>query len=200
VVGARKGIEVNKARMLWTFGLAAIAALIVVAPSGATPAGQRSAAQGRGVETATFEGGRRNLQLVVPRTVKAGDVLRVENLTNPKRIGPHTFSLVTKDSLPTTGHQQRRCRNFKGGTICRDIAQWHKVNFRTGELGVNPVEVGKKGWDHKGNTSHRRGDSWFTDKENQRFSQKVSADAGKTLYVICAIHPELQDKFKVVNG
>jgi hypothetical protein len=185
--------------MLWAFGLAAIGALIVVAPSGATPAVHKSAHASKGVETATFEGGRRNLQLVTPRTVKAGDQLRVENLTNPNRIGPHTFSLVTKDSLPKTGHAQRRCSHFKAGTICRAIAKWHKIDFQTGQVGVNPVEVGRKGWDRKGNLK-RKGDSWFTARENQRFSQKVSADPGKTLYVICAIHPNLQAKIKVVHG
>jgi hypothetical protein len=186
--------------MLSVCGLAAIGALIVVAPSGATPAKARRAHASKGSEVVTFEGGRRNLQVVAPRTVKAGDNLRIQNLTDPRRIGPHTFSLVTKDSLPTTGHQQRRCEHIKGGTICRKIAKWHKVNLQTGEVAVNPVEVGAKGWDHKGNAKHRRGDSWFTDKEHQSFSQKVSADPGRTLYFVCAIHPFLQGKIRVVNG
>ncbi len=187
--------------MLGICGLAAATALVVVAPSGATSASHKSTARAsKGTETVTFEGGRRNLQVVAPNTVKAGDNLRIENLTNPQRIGPHTFSLVTKDSLPTTGHAQRRCEHLKGGTICRKIAKWHKVNLQTGETTVNPVEVGRKGWDQKGNTRHRKGDSWFTDKEHQSFSQKVSADAGKTLYFVCAVHPFLQGKIKVVNG
>jgi hypothetical protein len=188
----------KKARLLWAVGLSAIAALIVVAPSSATSASHKTH-DSKGKATATFEGGRKNLKLVMSsKTVQSGDQLQVENLTNPNRIGPHTFSLVTKDSLPKTGKAQRRCEHLKGGTICRRIAKWHKVNLQTGQVGVNPVEAGNKGWDHKGNTKHRRGDSWFTDKEGQKFSQKVSANPGKTLYFVCAVHPFLQAKIEVV--
>lgn len=190
----------KKARLLWAGALTALTALVVVAPSGATPTSQKAVAHAsKGVETATFEGGRRNLQLVAPRTVKAGDLLKIENLTNPNRIGPHTFSLVTKDSLPEKGRQQRKCLHFKPHTICRAIAKWHEFNFQTETIGRDLVEVGRKGWDRKGNL-RRKGDSWFTDKENQRFAQKVSADPGKRLYFICAVHPFLQGKIKVVHG
>ena len=42
------------------------------------------------------------LKFVAPATVTQGDQLEIVNETNPKQVGPHTFSLVTKGSIPKT--------------------------------------------------------------------------------------------------
>ncbi len=47
------------------------------------------------------------LKFVAPKTVTQGDELEIVNETNPKQVGPHTFSLVTKGSLPKTGRRAR---------------------------------------------------------------------------------------------
>ncbi len=62
--------------------------------------------------------------------------------------------------------------------ICGAIAQWHKVDLETGEVGRNPVEVGKKGWSREGSLK-RKGDSWVAFGEGESFKRKVSADAGQ---------------------
>lgn len=133
-----------------------------------------------------------------PKTVLAGEELKVVNKSNPKQIGPHTFSLVTQASLPKT--QKARASCFAPKHICRAIALWHGVKGN-GPVKVNPVEVGNPGWDTMGSKS-TEGDSWFTgNKPGTSYSQPVTVDtsAGPTrLYFLCAIHPEMQGSINVL--
>ena len=130
-----------------------------------------------------------------PEAVAPGADLKVKNLTDPRKIGPHTFSLVKRSEFPRTAEEIKACaKEFKA--ICGEIVKWHKVDFDTGEIGRNPVEVAKKGWDIQGSSKHA-GDSWASEKEGQSFKQVVSAPEGKTLHFICAVHPEMQGKIRV---
>lgn len=132
------------------------------------------------------------LKFVGPQTVHAGDELEVVNKTNPKQVGPHTFSLVTKGSLPKTPKARQNC--FAPKHICRAIAQWHGVKGE-GPVTKNPALAGPEGWSTMG-TPTKKGDSWFTgNKPNTSFVQKVTVDvtAGpQSIYFLCAIHPEMQ--------
>jgi plastocyanin len=47
-----------------------------------------------------------------------------------------------------------------------------------------------------GNNS-KKGDSWYTEKKGESFSQQVTAEPG-TLYFICAIHPGMQGRTTVL--
>lgn len=133
-----------------------------------------------------------------PKTILAGEELKVVNQSNPKQIGPHTFSLVTQASLPKT--QKARASCFAPKHICRAIALWHGVKGN-GPVKVNPVDAGNPGWDTMGSKS-TEGDSWFTgNKPGTSYSQPVTADtsAGPTrLYFLCAIHPEMQGSINVL--
>jgi len=132
-----------------------------------------------------------------PETIVAGEELTVRNKTNPKQVGPHTFSLVTKGSLPKTPNARKNC--FAPKHICLAIARWHGVKGN-GPVKVNPVEVGLEGWDTLGSTS-KTGDSWFTgNKAGTSLTQKVSAAAGTSLYFLCAIHPEMKGSVEVMPG
>jgi plastocyanin len=130
-----------------------------------------------------------------PETVGAGDVLKIKNVTDPAKVGPHTFSLVREKDIPTEPKDIKECGK-KLVAICGAIIEWHDVNLQTGEIGINPVEVGKRGWDVEGSLK-REGDSWASEKEGQTFKQKVSADSGETLHYFCAVHPEMAGEIKV---
>lgn len=130
-----------------------------------------------------------------PETVGAGDVLKIKNTTDPAKVGPHTFSLVRNKDIPTEPSDIKDCGK-KFAAICGAIVEWHEVNLETGEVGVNPVEVGDEGWDREG-TLERKGDSWVSEKEGQTFKQKVSAESGETLQFFCAVHPDMSGKVKV---
>ncbi len=135
------------------------------------------------------------LKFVAPSTVTQGDELEIVNETNPKQVGPHTFSLVTKGSQPKTGPARKNC--FTPKHICLSIAKWHGFNPKTEEITVNPAKAGPEGWSTMGSTS-KKGDSWFTgEKPGTSISQIVSAKTG-TLYFMCAIHPWMQGKINVV--
>lgn len=132
-----------------------------------------------------------------PKTIIAGEELTVRNQTNPKQVGPHTFSLVTKGSLPKTPNARKNC--FTPKHICMAIAKWHGVKGN-GPVKVNPVEAGAEGWDTLGNLT-KTGDSWFTgNKPGTSLTQKVTAAAGTSLYFLCAIHPEMQGSIEVLPG
>lgn len=131
-----------------------------------------------------------------PESVTVGDQLEIVNDTNPKQVGPHTFSLVTKGSLPKTPKARKGC--FAPKHICLSIAMWHGFNPKTEKISKNPAKAGPAGWSTMGTTS-KKGDSWFSgEKKGGHFSQEVTATAGSTLYYICAVHPWMQGKVNVV--
>jgi plastocyanin len=139
-----------------------------------------------------FEKGK--VKFVAPQTVTQGDTLKIVNSTDPKKVGPHTFSLVKKGTLPKTGPARKAC--FSPKHICLSIAEWHKVNLKTGKVGVDPVKAGPAGWSTAGDNA-KKGDSWFTEKKGETFEQQVTAAPGD-LYFICAVHAWMQGKVKVV--
>jgi hypothetical protein len=131
-----------------------------------------------------------------PATVHEGEELRVVNKTNPSKVGPHTFSLVTKGSLPKTAKQRKTC--FTPGHICLAIAEWQHFNPKTEKVGLPLVEAGPEGWSTMGSVK-KEGDSWFSgEKPGGTIEQKVTAKAGTTLYFMCAIHPWMQGQVKVL--
>jgi hypothetical protein len=180
---------------------AALGAFAVVGLGGSASATSHSAKANPGVTKITAEFDRKNKDLFFdgPATVNAGDELKIVNNTNPRAVGPHTFSLVRKADLPTSKNQIKACgKKLKG--ICGAIVRWHDVNVDTGEVGENPVDVGKNGWDQKGSLK-RKGDSFVLDRgRGQKFKRPVTAPVGKTLYYICAVHPFMQGKIEVVAG
>lgn len=137
------------------------------------------------------------LKFVGPESVVAGDQLEIVSKTNPKQVGPHTFSLVTKGSLPKTRKAMQSC--FSPKKICLAIAKWHGFNPKTEKITKNLVKAGPAGWSTMGNATGKTGDSWFSGetKKGTHVSQEVTAEPGSTLYYICAVHPEMQGSVKV---
>jgi hypothetical protein len=170
-------------------GMAASLALVPVTAGGATSA-----------DTVFMKISKGRLVFAAPKTIVAGEQLTVRNQTNPKQVGPHTFSLVTKGSLPKTPQARQSC--FAPKHICREIAEWHGVKGN-GPVKVNPVDPGNEGWDTMGDQT-KEGDSWFTGmKPGTSIAEPVSVDtaAGPTrIYFICAIHPEMQGSINVLPG
>lgn len=137
------------------------------------------------------------LKFVAPATVTVGDQLEIVNKTNPKQVGPHTFSLVTKGSIPTTRKAQNSC--FTPKKICFSIAQWHGFNPKTEKISKPLVKAGPAGWSTEGTATGAKGDSWFSgETKGGHVSQEVTAQAGTTLYFMCAVHPFMRGQIKVV--
>lgn len=137
------------------------------------------------------------LKFVAPETVTVGDQLEIVNKTNPKQVGPHTFSLVTKGSIPKTKKAIGTC--FTPKKICFAIAQWHGFNPKSEKITKNPAKAGPAGWSTMGTATGTKGDSWFSgEKKGGHISQEVTAEAGTTLYFMCAIHPFMHGQIKVV--
>jgi hypothetical protein len=137
------------------------------------------------------------LKFVAPESVTVGDQLEIVNKTNPKQVGPHTFSLVTKGSIPTTRKAQNSC--FTPKKICLAIAQWHGFNPKTEKISKPLVKAGPEGWSTMGTATGKKGDSWFSgEKKGGHVSQVVTATAGTTLYFMCAVHPFMHGQIKVV--
>jgi hypothetical protein len=184
---------------LWALAAAvpAIAALLVALAPGFA-AGAESPPTTTTKEVIHIKEVKGALRFVGPQTVHMGDDLEIVNETKPSRVGPHTFSLVTKGSLPKTAKARQLC--FTPNHICKAIASWHGVKGN-GPVTKNPAEAGPAGWSTMG-TPHKKGDSWFTgNKPNTSFVQQVTADAStepKTLYYICAVHAWMQGKVTVL--
>ncbi|HKT82977.1 MAG TPA: hypothetical protein VJQ84_03985 [Solirubrobacterales bacterium] len=166
-----------------------LVASLVLAPALASGAGGLGAAN-----TVYIKAGKGGLSFEAPKTIVAGEDLEVLNQTNPKQVGPHTFSLVTKGSLPKTPKARQTC--FTPKHICMSIAHWHGVKGN-GPVKVNPVDAGGEGWNTLGSIT-KKGDSWFTgSKPRTSITEKVTAAAGTTIYFMCAIHPWMQGSIQV---
>ncbi|HET8813746.1 MAG TPA: hypothetical protein VFM51_02180 [Solirubrobacterales bacterium] len=188
--------KLSRRTRLRAFVLAVSAATLTLAIGGS---GLASAATPTGVtQVISMELTKGKLKFVGPESVTVGDQLEIFNKTNPRQVGPHTFSLVTKGSLPKTPKARKSC--FAPKHICLAIAQWHGFNPKTERITKNPAKAGLAGWSTMGNASGKKGDSWFTgeQKKGTHFSQEVTAEAGTTLYYLCAVHPWMQGKVNVV--
>ncbi|MFN8163602.1 MAG: hypothetical protein U0R26_07185 [Solirubrobacterales bacterium] len=182
---------------LRALALAVPAAAIALVALGSGAAGADTAAPPAGakVDVVHIELVKGALKFVAPESVDQGDYLEVVNETNPKQVGPHTFSLVTKGSVPKTKAARQKC--FTPNHICFAIAKWHGVKGE-GPPSINPAEAGPEGWSTMGNL-HKKGDSWFTgEKPKASIVQQVSATAGQTIYFMCAIHPWMHGRIQVL--
>lgn len=174
----------------------AVAATAAVMLASFVPAVAGAAVTPTGVtDTITMNVEKGALGFVAPATVHQGDELNIVNETDPKKVGPHTFSMVTKGSLPKTPKARKNC--FTPKHICLSIAQWHGFNPKTEQITINPAKAGLPGWSTMGSTT-KKGDSWFTgEKKGTSYSQQVTAEPG-TIYFMCAIHPWMQGKTTVL--
>jgi hypothetical protein len=177
-------------------GLAALAlaaGLIAAAiPALAPAAGESSSAN------TVFISAKGGLRFEAPKTIVDGEELTILNTTNPHKVGPHTFSLVTKSSLPKTPKARQIC--FTPHHICKAIAAWHGVKGN-GPPKENPAEAGPEGWSTMGSLK-KKGDSWFTgEKPKTTITQKVDVDTsnGPTrIYFLCAVHPWMHGSINVL--
>jgi hypothetical protein len=186
--------KLSRRGRLRVLALAGASAALTAAVAGAGAAG---AVETPPTTTATvkIELTKGKLKFVGPEAVAKGDELEIENETNPRQVGPHTFSLVTKGSVPRTAKQRQNC--FTPKHICLAIAKWHGFNPKTEEITINPAKAGPAGWSTMGNATGKKGDSWVTEKKGESYSQEVTAEAGTTLYFMCAIHPWMHGSVKV---
>jgi hypothetical protein len=183
-------------KLATTIGAAALMTALCVAFAPSFASGAESSASG---PTVFIKDGKGGLRFVAPKTVVEGEELTVLNQTNPRQVGPHTFSLVTQESIPKTPKARQLC--FTKGHICKAIAIWHGVKGN-GPPTKNPAEAGAEGWSTMGSSATEKGDSWFTgSKPGTSITQRVSAGATAgpvTLYFLCAIHPWMHGRITVV--
>ncbi len=177
-------------------GIAAVAATALIAGGASASSGPAAATSGR----ATIEmknQGKHKTYFTGPKTVKHGAKLKILNSSDPKQIGPHTFTLVTKADLPASKKARKACQaEPPTNQVCIDVIKAQKANPQTGVVKKPTVDVGKKGWDK---SFGKKGDTWFTPAKGDSQSRRVSAPVGTTLYYFCAVHPEMHGKIKVVK-
>ncbi len=177
---------------------AATAAGVVAALGSGTPASAGESAQAAAATTKTISmrsaGG---LRFTGSQTVATGQSLRIRNLGDPRLHGPHTFTLVATNVLPRSRKSMQQC--FTPGKICLTAAIAHEFDEKTEKVNKPLVEAGKPGWDRRFSRAVRTGDSWYSVKKNEEFTQIVSAKAGTVLRFMCIIHPEMQGRIRVTG-
>lgn len=173
-------------------------AALMLASFGPGLAGAETAPTGT-TETISIQDVKGALKFVAPPSVHVGDELEIVNETDPHRVGPHTFSLVTKGSVPKTPSARKNC--FTPKHICLSIAKWHGFSPKTERITINPAKAGPEGWSTLGSNT-KKGDSWFTGekKAGTSYTQRVTADPATTgtIYFMCAIHPWMHGQVTVL--
>jgi hypothetical protein len=170
--------------------LGALVALGGVASGGTASA--KGAGEGAIVEIVISPKGKPQFVPLADPVVAQGEDLTIVNETNPRQIGPHTFSLVDAPAIPKDQAERRHC--FDNGNICREIAAWQ--GLRGDRITINPVEAGAAGWDTQGNL-RETGDSWYTETKGESFTQPVSGRVNKSIHFMCAVHPNMRGRLKV---
>ena len=194
-------LSTNRGRMLAVGALIALIVAALFATQASSPSEATAAKRSTHVSTILIRGIARENQfprLVFdgPATVGRGDILRVRSLTDGRKVGPHTFSLVPDRLHPDTKAERKNC--FTPNDICFEIAQWHKAGPQ-GPPGVTLVRTGRPGWDTEGNLK-RKGDSWYTGvRRGNTRDQVVTAPVGSTLSFMCAIHPHMHGEIRVTR-
>ena len=126
----------SRATMLRMSGLlASIAAISVVAAGGPASASTSSKA---GATVITMEQEGKELFFDGPGDRRAGRTLKVKNNTNPRKIGPHTFSLVKSRTLPDTKRgRSRTAAGSSRGSAARSSSGTRSTSrpARSGEPG-----------------------------------------------------------------
>ncbi len=177
-----------------SFGVAAIS--VALGATALASVGAQAADQGSdraGPATITMELGKDATFFDGAASVKSGDELQIVNNTDPKMIGPHTFTLTKQKLIPALDKQAiKDC--YKPDGFCIRVLKAHGLDFKSGNIKTDVTKAGKAGWDR---SYGKRGDSWATATQDDKFSQVVSAAPGATLYYFCTVHPEMRGKIKV---
>ena len=168
----------------------ALGAFGALAMVGAGAGGAAASTDKAGATVITMDRDGKDLFFSGPEAVISGSDLKIKNKTNPRQVGPHTFSLVKRSQLPRTMKQMENC--FGRGP-CDDLALAHgAVNPDTGEEQepTTPlVNVGAAGF-------NRPGDSVLI-PPGGRTKVKITGSSDK--YYLCAIHPWMLGKVDVVG-
>lgn len=182
----------RRLRRAGVIAAAATAGSIALLGTGAQAGEQQDARAKETVKLAMVADGK-ELSFEGPGKVEKGAKLKIVNETDPKKIGPHTFSFVRKGAQPKTKEEANACgKRFEG--VCGRILEAHEVDLDTGQVGKPNVDAGEKGWDA---TFGKKGDSWVTEAEGEKESREVTAEAGSRLYYLCIVHPEMQGRLSV---
>jgi hypothetical protein len=154
------------------------------------PAGAGAATETIKIKGKTEQG----LRFAGATEIDRGQKLKIVNKTSPKKVGPHTFTLVESKLIPKNEQQGEKC--FGPGGICQEIFEAHEIDEESEQVGRPDIDVAKKGWDFlfdEGET----GDSWFTFEEDEQTSRRVKADSNSKLSYFCVIHPWMTGDLKV---
>ena len=98
--------------------LAALGALTAVGSSAGGAAA--SAPEKAGATVIKMERDGKTLFFDGPATVVAGTDLKIKNKTNPRTVGPHTFSLVARSRHPDQAEEDQGLREEAQGHLRRD--------------------------------------------------------------------------------
>ena len=175
----------------------AAAGLMAALGSGSPASADESAQAASAKKTISMRFDARGPRFTGSSTVASGQALRVRNLSDPRKIGPHTFTLVAANALPRSRKAMRDC--FRPGKICMVGAIAHEFDEKTEKVNRPLVEAGLPGWDRRFSRTSKTGDSWYTEEQGQEFEQPVSARPGTVLRFLCIIHPEMQGKIRVTG-
>jgi plastocyanin len=191
-------VRIIRSKKLWASAAATGAAgalgLALVAPAAPAEEAQRGStstiAMVQDGDELFFEG---------PATINPGANLRIVNTTDPQQIGPHTFSLTKQNLIPSSAKEAKACGKLEKDTVCDNIAKAHEVNLQNGKVGRKFVDSGKEGWNLLFRDQGQKGDSWYTEEQDDEKPEVVAARPGKTLSYFCVIHPQMQGEIQVNN-
>lgn len=134
-----------------------------------------------------------------PSKVQRGAALTFLNDSDPRKIGPHTLTLVAKKLVPVVKSRKDAEKCFEEG-LCGAIAMAHKYDPKTEKVNKPSVDVGRRNaWDTSFESFDDKGDSFYTEEEGGEQTRKVLARAGTRLTLFCAVHPEMVKTIKVVK-
>jgi hypothetical protein len=175
---------------------AGVATLVAVAGAAAVPTSEAQYNNPPSPITIKMDAKGKKFRFVGPSKVEKGAKITFVNKDNPRKLGPHTASVVDPDLVPRGKAEIKECENLGG--VCGAIARAHKVKFPEDgppTIGKPDVDAGKKGWDK---AFGKKGDTWYTETKGEKETRKLRA-RGSTITFFCAVHPTMSKTLKIVE-
>ena len=140
--------------------------------------------------------GRQGAVLRRPRDGRGRRRLKIKNNTNPRQVGPHTFSLVREETSRQSKERSRTAPASSRGSAARSSSGTRSTCRPARSARTRSRSASRAGTARA--TCKRKGDSWVSERKGQSFKRKVTATprARRSTY-FCAVHPEMQGEIKV---
>ena len=162
--------------MLGAIGVLGALAVVGTGGGSATATRRRRSRRGQGEGRVRSQG--QGASSTRPATVAAATSCRSRTTRTRGDRPAHVLARRARRTCRRATSRSRPARASSRASAARS-SSGTRSTCRPVEVGENPVEVGKQGWDRKGSLK-RKGDSFVAEQKGEKFQRKVTAEPARS--------------------